>query len=89
MSAQTWITYLPWLWVMRWNNKASEFFCEYIKFPQRAYTVAGNLTPPAMRQGAKYLLQERVFISIADMRAQALQDFGVILPDGIFKHCNF
>lgn len=59
MNAQLWFTYLPWLWVATWHKNASKFFCEYIKFPQRAYTSAGNLIIPAMRQGAKFLLQEK------------------------------
>jgi len=67
------------------DNNITDFFQEYIRFPKEFYTESGNLTDKAINLAAAMLLREHVFESKEEMKATALKDFDVILPDCIFK----
>ena len=70
---------------MNWNEKVSNFFCEYVSVHERGLTPQGNLSFTAIRHATKLLLDENVFASKLDMKKQALKDYSIILLDTFFE----
>lgn len=70
------------------EDKISWFFLEYVHPPKSGYTESGNLTNECTSAAARLLLDEGVFDSPEDMRQQAMKDYGIILPESIFKESD-
>lgn len=68
-----------------WDERTTLFFSEYVHFQSNeAYTPSGNLTLSYMQSAVTFLLDENVFDFPDDMRRQAMNDYGIILPESLF-----
>ena len=67
------------------NRKIHNFFAEYIICNPVAVDDNRMLKDVAVQEAAKLLIDEGVFISIKDMKKQALKDYNIFLPSWIFE----
>ena len=69
-----------------YDERASDFFLEYVKpYDRGLLTGSCNLTLAAMKQAVRLLLEEGVFESEDEIKAQAVKDINVILPCELFE----
>ncbi len=68
-------------------DKVSAFFSSYIAIPQTTYyyEINGNLTKRGIKDCANFLISGGIFSGANDIKAQALKDFSIILPDWVFE----
>jgi len=71
--------------VADWNEGVTVFILEYVNVPPGSFTPSGALDFKTIRMAASVLLSEKVFDSKRDMRVQAMKDYGITLPEGIFE----
>jgi|GEM_PF-5132627 len=72
------------------NHKPlSDFLRGYVKADDRRMLTADRLlTPQAIVQSIRMLLAERVFTSPQDMRREAIETHGVIIPWEFFEEAK-
>lgn len=66
-------------------KKVTIFFSDYVTVNPVAVNTLGNLTPIAIQEAARLLINEKVFESIEEMKKVALQEQSIILADWIFE----
>ena len=68
------------------NRKIHNFFAEYVNFINPGCLDENRMLKDVTVQiAAKLLIDEGVFISIKDMKKQALKDYNIFLPSWIFE----
>lgn len=67
--------------------KVSRFLESYVTIPKETYYYKqdGNLTGQGIKSSINFLIGRGVFSNANDMKAQALKDFNIILPDWFFE----
>ena len=69
-----------------YDERISNFFLEYVKpYDRGLLTGSCNLTLAARKQAIRLLLEENIFESEYEIKAQAVKDFNVILPCELFE----
>lgn len=71
-----------------WNALITEFLKEYVTEDSVQYTPDGNMTFSSITACVELLLNKKVFTSIADMKAEAMKNFGIVLPDTVFPEAT-
>lgn len=68
-----------------YNRKIQNFLEEYINCNPDAVYVNGMMKNEAVKEAAKLLIQDKVFLSVRDIRLQALKDYNIFLPAWVFE----
>lgn len=68
-----------------YNRKIHNFFSEYITCNPVAIDTNGMLRNEAIKEAVKLLIEDNVFLSVKDMRWQALKDYNIFLPAWVFE----
>lgn len=68
-----------------YNRKIQNFLEEYINCDTDAVYVNGMMKKEAVKEAVKLLIEENVFLSVKDMRLQALKDYNIFLPAWVFE----
>lgn len=68
-----------------YREQLTAFFLQYVNANTKAFE-NGLLNDSAIKESAELLLKEKVFISIKDMKKEALKDYNIILADWIFEY---
>ena len=68
-----------------WRERATEFFLEWVKVKEGWLDYDGTMFLPTMKEAARLLLDNGIFDSVEEMKESALMDYGIILPDDLFR----
>lgn len=68
-----------------YNRKIQNFLEEYVNCSSKAVYVNGMMKKETVKEAVKLLIEENVFLSVKDMRLQALKDYNIFLPAWVFE----
>lgn len=68
-----------------YNRKIHNFFGEYITCKPVCVDTNGMMKSETVKAAAKMLIEENIFLSVKDMRLQALKDYSIFLPAWVFE----
>lgn len=68
-----------------WTERITAFFLNYIEAKSLYYKSDGTLDDQSVKDSARLLLDEGIFLNQDDMRKEAMRSFGIILPDWAFE----
>lgn len=68
-----------------YNRKIQNFLKEYVDFGSNNFYVSGMMKNETVKKAVRLLIKENVFLSVKDMRLQALKDYNIFLPAWVFE----
>ena len=67
-----------------YNRKIQNFLEEYVNYTSTIFS-NGMMKKETVKEAVKLLIEENVFLSVKDMRLQALKDYNIFLPAWVFE----
>ena len=64
----------------------TEFLTSYVDVDPRGFNADGTLKRTMIQTIAVYLIEQLVFLSVKDIKAAALKDYSIILPEWVFEY---
>lgn len=67
-----------------YNRKIQNFLKEYVIYTSTIYS-NGMMKKVIVKEAVDLLIEKNVFLSVKDMRLQALKDYNIFLPAWVFE----